>query len=136
MGWHMKKKSPIIGIMMMALGGSLMVSNAKMAQMTKEEREKLVKHNYKRYDDEPLNPRIKDPVLKGRSLICTIDGKPMIIQIYSDDALYCVEKGLATINVLANECLKVMDKQKEQASMNFDRNIQRDNEQSQGVALR
>lgn len=62
---------------------------------------------YKTYSDEPLNKRISNPVMKGSSMVATIDGKPMVINI-SDNAVDAYERGNVPLNTLANAVLQSM----------------------------
>ena len=97
-----------------------MLNNSCKARQTEQQKEALKKKQFLRYADEPLNPRIKNPVVKGRSLVATIDGKPLVITIHNDEPLYCYEQGILPVNVLANSVLKSLDKQETANAISYD----------------
>lgn len=125
-------KNKLLKLMFMGMGGMSLLNNAGHAALTQREREEKKVRQYKIYQDEPLNPRIKNPVIKGKSMICEIDGKNLVIQINKDEALYCYEKGLLPLNVLANSVLKAYDKEQSNIASEYDRqqNIQEENRQA------
>lgn len=88
---------------------------------------------YKTYSDEPLNKRISNPVMKGSSMVATIDGKPMVINI-SDNAVDAYERGNVPLNTLANAVLQKYDENNALASRNYELHHQEENvEQQRGL---
>ena len=116
----MRRKSPMLSLLLMGLGGASLLNNSCKARQTEQQKEALKKKQFLRYADEPLNPRIKNPVVKGRSLVATIDGKPLVITIHNDEPLYCYEQGILPVNVLANSVLKSLDKQETANAISYD----------------
>lgn len=120
MSFFMRRKSPMLSLLLMGLGGASLLNNSCKARQTEQQKEALKKKQFLRYADEPLNPRIKNPVVKGRSLVATIDGKPLVITIHNDEPLYCYEQGILPVNVLANSVLKSLDKQETANAISYD----------------
>ena len=70
---------------------------------------------YKRYPDEPLNPRIVNPVLQGCTLVATIDHVPCTVQL-SPVVADAYRKGALPLNTLANAVLAQSDRMNQMAS--------------------
>ena len=63
---------------------------------------------YKSYPDEPLNPRITNPVLQGNCLVATIDKVPYTIQL-PEHVVGAYQTGALPLNTLANSILAKSD---------------------------
>ena len=63
---------------------------------------------YKSYPDEPLNPRIANPVLQGNCLVATIDKVPYTIQL-PEHVVGAYQAGALPLNTLANSILAKSD---------------------------
>lgn len=63
---------------------------------------------YKFYPDEPLNPRITNPVLQGNCLVATIDKVPYTIQL-PEHVVGAYLAGALPLNTLANSILAKSD---------------------------
>ena len=63
---------------------------------------------YKSYPDEPLNPRIANPVLQGNCLVATIDKVPYTIQL-PEHVVGAYQAGALPLNTLANSILAKRD---------------------------
>ena len=63
---------------------------------------------YKSYPDEPLNPRITNPVLQGNCLVATIDKVPYTIQL-PEHVVGAYQAGALPLNTLANSILAKSD---------------------------
>lgn len=63
---------------------------------------------YKSYPDEPLNPRITNPVLQGNCLVATIDKVPYTIQL-PEHVIGAYQAGALPLNTLANSILAKSD---------------------------
>ena len=130
-------KNKMLKLMFMGMGGMSLLNNAGHAALAQRDRQADNRvRQYKIYQDEPLNPRIKNPVIKGKSMICEIDGQNLVIQINKDDALYCYEKGILPLNVLANSVLKAYDRERNNLSMEYDRQQNMQEESRQSVQLK
>ena len=82
-------KNPMLKMLLIGLGGANLLNKAGHEALGKERTERngnvhdRQKVQYRRYPDEPLNPRIVNPVLQGNTLIATIDHVPCTVQLNS-----------------------------------------------------
>lgn len=79
-------RNPLLKMLLIGLGGANLLNKAGHEALEKRRTEgnrntattdREVK--YKRYADEPLDPRIASPVLQGSTLVATIDGIPCTV---------------------------------------------------------
>ena len=73
---------------------------------------------YKSYSDEPLNPRIANPVLQGNCLVATIDRVPYTIQL-PEHVVGAYQAGALPLNTLANAVLAKSDQMRQMAERNY-----------------
>ena len=73
---------------------------------------------YKSYPDEPLNPRIANPVLQGNCLVATIDRVPYTIQL-PEHVVGAYQAGALPLNTLANAVLAKSDQTRQMAERNY-----------------
>ena len=73
---------------------------------------------YKSYPDEPLNPRIANPVLQGNCLVATIDRVPYTIQL-PEHVVGAYQAGALPLNTLANAVLAKSDQMRQMAERNY-----------------
>lgn len=73
---------------------------------------------YKSYPDEPLNPRIANPVLQGNYLVATIDRVPYTIQL-PEHVVGAYQAGALPLNTLANAVLAKSDQTRQMAERNY-----------------
>lgn len=128
-------KNSFLKMLLLGLGGANLLNNANHAMKNDGQGNKPVRQ-LKSYPDEPLNSRIKNPVIKGRSLLGTFDGKPLCITINSNETIYAYEKGALPLNTLANAILADMDKQQASASASYDRSIAEAEERPRAVGIK
>lgn len=81
-------KNPILKMMMIGLGGANLMNKAghEALEWKRDEYDNGLNAakrpvQYRIYPDEPLNPRIGNPILQGNSLVTTIDRVPCTIQL-------------------------------------------------------
>lgn len=128
-------KNSFLKMLLLGLGGANLLNNANHA-MKHDGQSSTPVRQLKSYPDEPLNSRIKNPVIKGRSLLGTFDGKPLCITINSNETIYAYEKGALPLNTLANAILADMDKQQAGASASYDRSIAEAEERQRTVGIK
>lgn len=73
---------------------------------------------YKSYPDEPLNPRITNPVLQGNCLVATIDKVPYTIQL-PEHVVGAYQAGALPLNTLANSILAKSDQMRQVAGRSY-----------------
>ena len=129
-------KNPFLKMLFMGLGGANLLKKA--GQEALENRDGVrsqTPRQYYQYDDEELDSRIKNPGIKGNSLVATIDGVPCVITIKSADAIDAYYKGVLPLNTLANAVLCKYDEQQQSIQENYSRevSIEESTERSYGL---
>ena len=110
-------KNPLLKMTLIGMGGANLLNKAgHEALANKQEGNKsnvALGSNtnavrYKSYPDEPLNPRIANPVLQGNCLVATIDKVPYTIQL-PEHVVGAYQAGALPLNTLANSILAKSD---------------------------
>ena len=116
--------SPLARLFLLAYGGSALLKNSSKEVLGNLDGSagKTTQRVYKQYGDEMLNPRIVQPVMKGNTLVASIDGKPMVIRI-SNTAVDAYEKGAVPLNTLANAVLQKYDASNNTVSSGYESQI-------------
>ena len=119
-------KNPILKMMMIGLGGANLMNKAghEVLEWKREENGlDAAKHpvQYRTYPDEPLNPRIGNPILQGNSLVATIDRVPCTIQL-PEKVVAAYNAGALPLNTLANAILAKCDHTQQIMSQNYEEN--------------
>lgn len=119
-------RNPLLKMLLMGLGGMNLLNKAgHEALQGRTERKINANANngndvqYRRYADEPLNPRIVNPVLQGGTLIATIDRIPCTIQL-SPTVAAAYRAGALPLNTLANAVLAKNDQIRQTAARNYE----------------
>ena len=114
-------KNPMLKMLLIGLGGANLLNKAGHEALGREQPNRGADGNvrYKRYADEPLNPRIVNPVLQGNTLIATIDRVPCTVQLNST-VTDAYRAGALPLNTLANAILAQSDRLRQIASRNYD----------------
>ena len=115
-------KSPMLKMLLIGLGGANLLNKAGHEALGREQPNRSADGGnvqYKRYADEPLNPRIVNPVLQGNTLIATIDRVPCTVQL-SPTVADAYRAGALPLNTLANAILAQSDRLRQIASRNYD----------------
>ncbi len=118
-------KNPILKMLLIGMGGANLLNKvgheALEKQMPSNTTQNISQSRYKRYDDEPLNPRISNPVLQGNSLVADIDKVPYTIQL-SPTVVDAYRSGALPLNTLANAVLERSDAMREAVARNYEEN--------------
>ena len=114
-------RNPLLKMLLVGLGGANLLNKAGHEALGRKmpsaaDREEV---QYRRYGDEPLNPRIENPVLQGGTLIAKIDRVPCTIQLPTTVA-DAYRAGAIPLNTLANAVLAKSDQLRQTASQNYD----------------
>lgn len=112
-------KNPLLKMLLLGFGGANLFNNAGHAAINQGRNKAVSPTSYKSYPDELLDKRIMNPAMKGSSMIATIDGKPVVINI-SDAAVDAYEAGKVPLNTLANAVLRKYDENNALASKHYD----------------
>lgn len=132
-------KNPILKMLMIGLGGANLVNKAGHEALGWKKDGNACRLNggnnqiqYRVYADEPLNPRISDPVLQGNNLIATIDRVPCTIQL-PEKVVAAYHAGALPLNTLANAILVKSDRTQQMMSQNYEENDRETVVRSRGV---
>lgn len=118
-------RNPLLKMLLVGLGGMNLLNKAGHEALQGRAEGKLQAVagrndvQYRRYADEPLNPRIINPILQGSTLIATIDRVPCTIQLMPTVA-DAYRAGALPLNTLANAVLAKSDQLRRIASQNYD----------------
>lgn len=119
-------RNPLLKMLFVGLGGMNLLNKAGHEALRGRTEGKINKNadngngvQYRRYPDEPLNPRIVNPVLQGSTLIATIDRVPCTIQL-TQTVAEAYHTGALPLNTLANAVLAKSDQLRHLASQNYD----------------
>ena len=115
-------KNPMLKMLLIGMGGANLLNKAGHEMLGREQPSRSTDGGnvqYKHYTDEPLNPRIVNPVLQGNTLIATIDRVPCTVQL-SPTVADAYRAGALPLNTLANAILAQSDRLRQIASQNYD----------------
>lgn len=118
-------RNPMLKMLLIGLGGANLLNKTGHEALQQREQEKIGRTDsagsvsYKRYADEPLDPRIVNPVLQGNTLIATIDRIPCTIQLPPSVSEAYHARALP-LNTLANAVLAKSDRLRQAAAQNYD----------------
>ena len=117
-------KNPLLKMTLIGMGGANLLNKAgHEALANKQEGNAALGSNtntvrYKSYPDEPLNPRLTNPVLKRNCLVATIDKVPYTIQL-PEHVVGAYQAGALPLNTLANSILAKSDQMRLVAERNY-----------------
>ena len=128
-------KNPLLKMLLIGFGGANLLNKAGHEALERRDGgQSQTVRQYPQYSDEDLDSRIKQPSMKGNTLIATIDNVPSVITI-NDEAADAYYKGAVPLNTLANAVLRKYDEQKETLEENYERQVAESNteERSRGL---
>lgn len=122
-------KNPLLKMTLVGMGGANLLNKAgheALANKRESNDGNAVSYGnttaqavqYKSYPDEPLNPRIANPVLQGNCLVATIDRVPYTIQL-PEHVVGAYQAGALPLNTLANAVLAKSDQMRQMAERNY-----------------
>ena len=132
-----KRMNPLLKFMMLGLGGAMLLNNASKVVRGETVGYDRSQKFYKRYEDEPLSPRLSNVEMKGNTILADIDGVPTILTIKSDRVLDAYNKGAIPLNTLCNAVLRKFDDMEVKTVQNYEQvAAQQMEEESQHVRIR
>ena len=117
-------KNPLLKMTLIGMGGANLLNKVgHEALANKQEGNVALGSNtnavrYKSYPNEPLNPRITNPVLQGNCLVATIDKVPYTIQL-PEHVVGAHQAGALPLNTLANSILAKSDQMRQVAGRSY-----------------
>lgn len=124
-------KNPLLKMILVGFGGANLLNKAgrEILEDGRARQQTQPVRQYRQYQDEPLDGRIKQPVMRGNTMVVTIDNVPKVITI-SNSCVDAYEKGVLPLNTLANAVLRLHDEQQVAVQENYDRRIGQHEEQN------
>ena len=105
-------KNPLLKMTLIGLGGANLLNKAGHEQLAKQEgmqQQTVPQVRYRQYEDEQMDPRIRDAQVRGSNLIATVDGIPVTIAL-PDKVVDAYNQGALPLGKLANAVLERCDR--------------------------
>lgn len=116
-------RNPLLKMLLVGLGGANLLNKAGHEALENRDGIKTQSvRQYRKYDDEPLDLRVSQPVMKGNTLVVTIDNVPSVITI-NEEAVDAYYKGALPLNTLTNAVLRRYDEQQQAVQENYARQV-------------
>lgn len=133
-------RNPLLKMVLIGMGGVNLVNKMGHEAIDRKSENNRPAVRYRQYADEELNPRITGAVIRGNTLIATIDNVPCSVTL-PDNAAQAYAAGALPLNTLANAVLARHDRMRAMAednyrSMEIEQERQREQNQERGIILR
>lgn len=105
-------KNPLLKMTLIGLGGANLLNKAGHEQLAKRDGvtvESSVQNRFLQYEDQPMNPRIRDPQIQGNTMIASIDGIPVTVTL-PEKVVQAHAAGALPLSTLANAVLERCDR--------------------------
>ena len=105
-------KNPLLKMTLIGLGGANLLNKAGHEQLAKQEGVQLQtvpQVRYLQYEDEQMDPRIRDVQVRANALIATLDGIPVTIAL-PEKVIDAYNQGALPLGRLANAVLEKCDR--------------------------
>ena len=130
-------KNPLLKMTLIGLGGANLINKAGHEQLAKRDgvsAESVSQNRYLQYEDQKMNPRIRDAQIQGNTLIASIDGIPITVTL-RDKVMEAHAVGALPLGTLANAVLEKCD-QMQEVSEARDRFEEESRSQTRGITQR
>lgn len=128
-------RNPLLKMMLIGMGGLNLFNKAGkdvLGGHDASEESFRGEARYRKYPDEALNERLKDPEVKGNALFATVDGVPCTVQL-PPHTVAAYQSGALPLNTLANAVLAKSDEMNRIARENYERTEGREDGLSRGI---
>ena len=130
-------KNPLLKMTLIGLGGANLINKAGHEQLAKRDgvtADPVRQNRYLQYEDQKMNPRIRDAQIQGNNLIASIDGIPVTVTL-PDKVMEAHAVGALPLGTLANAVLEKCDRMQE-VSEARDRFEEESRSQTRGITQR
>ena len=130
-------KNPLLKMTLIGLGGANLINKVGHEQLAKRDgvsAESVSQNRYLQYEDQKMNPRIRDAQIQGNNLIASIDGIPVTVTL-PDKVMEAHAVGALPLGTLANAVLEKCDRMQE-VSEARDRFEEESRSQTRGITQR
>ena len=129
-------RNPLLKMLLVGLGGANLLNKAGHEALENRDSAKpQAVRQYRKYDDEPLDLRVSQPVMKGNTLVVTIDHVPSVITI-NDEAVDAYYKGALPLNTLTNAVLRKYDEQQQKIQENYSHQLSEERINDRSLSLK
>ena len=129
-------RNPLLKMLLVGLGGANLLNKAGHEALENRYGAKpQAVRQYRKYDDEPLDLRVSQPVMKGNTLVVTIDHVPSVITI-NDEAVDAYYKGALPLNTLTNAVLRKYDEQQQKIQENYSHQLSEERINDRSLSLK
>jgi len=130
-------RNPLLKMTLIGLGGANLLNKAGHEQLAKRDgvtTETSVQNRFLQYEDQPMNPRIRDPQIQGNTMIASIDGIPVTVTL-PEKVVQAHAAGALPLSTLANAVLERCDRMQDmgEARERFD---EESRSQTRGITQR
>ena len=105
-------KNPLLKMTLIGLGGANLLNKAGHEQLAKRDgvtTETSVQNRFLQYEEQAMNPRIRDPQIQGNTMIASIDGIPVTVTL-PEKVVQAHAAGALPLSTLANAVLERCDR--------------------------
>jgi hypothetical protein len=130
-------KNPLLKMTLIGLGSANLINKAGHEQLAKRDglsAETVSQNRYLKYEDQEMNPRIRDAQIQGNTLIASIDGIPVTVTL-PDKVVEAHAVGALPLGTLANAVLEKCDRMQEVSEVR-DRFEEESRTQTRGITQR
>ena len=130
-------KNPLLKMTLIGLGGANLINKAGHEQLANRDGvsvEPVRQNRYLQYEDQQMNPRIRDAQIQGNTLIASIDGIPVTVTL-PEKVVEAHAVGALPLGTLANAVLERCDRMQE-VSEARDRFEEESRSQTRGITQR
>ena len=105
-------RNPLLKMTLIGLGGANLLNKAGHEQLAKRDgvtTETSVQNRFLQYEEQAMNPRIRDPQIQGNTMIASIDGIPVTVTL-PEKVVQAHAAGALPLSTLANAVLERCDR--------------------------
>ena len=130
-------KNPLLKMTLIGLGGANLLNKAGHEQLAKRDgvtTETSVQNRFLQYEEQAMNPRIRDPQIQGNTLIASIDGIPVTVTL-PEKVVQAHAAGALPLSTLANAVLERCDRMQDMGEVR-ERFEEESRSQTRGITQR
>lgn len=133
-------RNPLLKIPLLLYGGAGLLNRSgqeSLSEYRKEEHHAPSQQRYKRYEDEDLDKRLRNPQIEGNIMLVDIDNIPRLVTLPTS-VVDAYHEGALTVNTIANRILSKVDQTGISNQREYERTSERyeqsrDREQVRGI---
>ena len=130
-------KNPLLKITLIGLGGANLLNKAGHEQLAKRDgvtTETSVQNRFLQYEEQAMNPRIRDAQIQGNTMIASIDGIPVTVTL-PEKVVQAHAAGALPLSTLANAVLERCDRMQDMGEVR-ERFEEESRSQTRGITQR